>query len=396
MNQNAWDILQALVIDADKSKLPGCVILAAPGAGKTTYLGTAWGRLKEAYGSRFNSLAIIVKHDDLEAFQGVSDNCLVVEDNPREAAIAILRFIKSCDRKDNKIRRLFLDDFLTMNEVFKAALSGLLINPMTFKIAFTRKEDYDAQPFLLTLNTALNKLWLVGRQNNAGLWVSSHSSNVEALPFVTSREARDVGSTIFLAHSSKRYFIEQALNNPNLIPDNTKRQLLKASLELIETDIEEPLVLGNFNNWTLGIVSSEVHDEYQEFRKEWEAVEPVLKPGEKMSDVIKNLEASLEASNETDEEGAIDDEVKEEVKEVEMESSDININDLHPLIKWLRTGRQKQWVKFKGKEDRDMTFVNWLSDLGITAEKRDVLFAELVKAEKIEISPDGYYIRLLK
>jgi hypothetical protein len=319
MNQNAWDILQGLVTDAGKSKLPGCVILAAPGAGKTTFLGTAWGRLKQAYGSHFNSLAIIVKHDDLEAFRGVSDNCLVVEDSPREAAVAILRFIESSKRKDNNIRRLFLDDFLTMNEVFKAALGGLLINPRTFEIVLTRKEDYDAQPLLPTLNTALNKLWLVGRQNNAALWVSSHSSNVDALPFVGSRESRDIGSTIFLAHSNKRYFIEQAINNANLIPDNTKRQVLKASLELIETNIEEPLVLANFNNWTLGIVSSEVYDEYQEFRKEWETTEPVLKPGEKLSDVIKSLEASLEASNETDKEDAIESKDKEEIKEVEVE-----------------------------------------------------------------------------
>jgi hypothetical protein len=296
--QNAWDILQALVTDADKSKLGGCVILAAPGAGKTTYLCTAWGRLKQTYGSRFNSLAIVVKDDDVEAFRGVSDNCLLVEDSPRSSAIAILKFIDSCKRQDGCIKRLFLDDFLTMNEIFKAALGGLFVNPTTFDVVLSKKEDIDAQPMLPTLYAALNKLWLVGRQNNAALWVSSHSSNVDALPFVGSRESRSVGDIIFLARNDKREFIEQAINNPNLIGDNTRRQEIKALLNSVEPEVEEPLVLANFNNWTFGIVSNEVYQEYQEFREEWEKVEPIVKPGEKLSDIIKGLEKSLEINDE--------------------------------------------------------------------------------------------------
>ncbi|MGI2907939.1 hypothetical protein [Tolypothrix sp. VBCCA 56010] len=320
MNQNAWDILQALVTDADKSKLGGCVILAAPGAGKTTYLGTAWGRLKQTYGSRFNSLAIVVKDDDVEAFRGVSDNCLGVEDSPRSSAIAILRFIDSCKRQDGYIKRLFLDDFLTMNQVFKAALGGLFINPTTFDVVLSKKEDIDAQPLLPTLYAALNKLWLVGRENNAALWVSSHSSNVDALPFVGSRESRSVGTMIFLAHNDKREFIEQALNNPNLIADNLTRQQIKTQLDSVEEEVHVPLVLANFNNWTFGIVPSEVHDEYQQFRKEWSTVLPTVKPAaEKLSDVIKSLEKSLQASNEITFEGTTEVEGKEESEKVEVE-----------------------------------------------------------------------------
>ncbi|MBW4571195.1 MAG: hypothetical protein KME31_25225 [Tolypothrix carrinoi HA7290-LM1] len=328
MNQNAWDILQALVTDADKSKLGGCVILAAPGAGKTTYLGTAWGRLKQTYGSRLNSLAIVVKRSDVKSFQGVSDNCLCVDASPRQAAIAILRFIENSKNKDNSIRRLFLDDFLTMNKYFETALRGLYINPTTFDVVSSKKEDMDAQPFIETLHTALNQLWLVGRENNAALWVSSHSSNVDNLPFIGGSQARSVGEIIFLAKNDKREFIEQALNNPSLIGDNTKRQELKAELNSVKADINEPLILANFNNWTFGIIPNEVHREYQEFRKDWETVAPVVKLGEKLSDVIQGLEKSLELAIESPEE-------KEEVSGF----------DFNKAIEVLRTFKGKDWMK---------------------------------------------------
>ncbi len=42
-----------------------------------------------------------------------------------------------------------------------------------------------------------------------------------------------------------------------------------------------------------------------------------------------------------------------------------------------------------------MTFVNFLSDKKINAEARDEFFQELVKAEKIEISPDGNQLKLV-
>lgn len=314
MNQNAWDILQSLVTDADKSKLGGCVILAAPGAGKTTYLGTAWGRLKQAYGERFTSLAIVVKKSDVAAFQGVSDNCLCVKDSPRLAAIAILRFISKSMAVDGSVRRLFLDDFLTMNEYFDAGLSGCYINPKSYEVFTSKKEDPDAQPLLKTLYTTLNELWLVGRQYNASLWVSSHSSNVDALPFVGSRESRSVGDIIFLAKNDKREFIEQAINNPNLIGDNIKRQEIKAALNNVKPETNEPLVLANFNNWTFGIVSNAVYDEYQTFRQEWETPTPTVSNGEKLSDVIQGLEKSLEIS---------DNDIEEPILQTTSELSDI-------------------------------------------------------------------------
>lgn len=296
MYKNAWDILQGLVSSADASKLGGCVILAAPGAGKTTYLGTAWGRLKKTYADRFNSLAIVVKQSDVAAFRGVSDNCLCVKDDTEQVAVTILKFISQSCRPSESISRLFLDDFLTMNEYFDTNLSGVYVNTTTYEVYYSKKEDPSAKPLLKTLYMALNEMWLVGRQYNAALWLSSHSSNVDALPFVGSRESRSVGALIFLAHNNKREFIEQTLNNLNLIADNNKRQQLKAMLDEVKPYIKEPLVLANYNNWTFGIVPSELHDEYQDFRAEWETLELITPPREKLSDIINGLEKSLEIS----------------------------------------------------------------------------------------------------
>ncbi len=90
---NALAIRDSLVNRAAESVLGGCVILAAPGSGKTTFLGTAWGKLKQVHGTKFKSLAVVVKKSDVEAFRGVSDNCLCVKTGAVSAAIAIIKFI---------------------------------------------------------------------------------------------------------------------------------------------------------------------------------------------------------------------------------------------------------------------------------------------------------------
>lgn len=66
------------------------------------------------------------------------------------------------------------------------------------------------------------------------------------------------------------------------------------------------------------------------------------------------------------------------------------------VFNWLKEKRFKRWVKFKGKEDRDMAFINFLSDKTIKAEQRDKVFQELAIAEVIEVSPDGDYLRLIQ
>ncbi len=380
---NALSVLQSLVNRASESVLGGCVILAAPGAGKTTFLGAAWGRLKEKYGSNFKSLAVVVKKSDVQAFKGVSDECLCVKDSPRFAALAIIKFIDESMQPSKQVRRLFLDDFLTMQKYFEN-ISSIFINPNTYKFYLDRKEalkegDLDACLLTKLLNTRLNELWLVGRQYNAALYVSSHSSNVEALPFIGSREARAVGDLIFLAKTDKREFIEQALNNPNLIGDNAKRAAIKTQLDTNDANNDEPLLLGNFNNWTLGIVPNAVHEEYLRFRAVWESTP---------SKEAQVLEAMFNAPAY---EGA-------EPLDVELpteNNNDESLDNVAKILNWLIDKRPNTWVKYKGKHDRDMTFVNFLSDMGVKAEGRDSIFNELTKLEKIELSPDGDYFRLI-
>jgi hypothetical protein len=59
------------------------------------------------------------------------------------------------------------------------------------------------------------------------------------------------------------------------------------------------------------------------------------------------------------------------------------------ILSWLTQHRFNQWVKFKGKEERDMTFINFLSDKSIKLEERDKIIEELVKLKKIILSSDN-------
>jgi hypothetical protein len=65
------------------------------------------------------------------------------------------------------------------------------------------------------------------------------------------------------------------------------------------------------------------------------------------------------------------------------------------ILEWLQEKREAQWVKFKGKEGRDMTFVKLLSDSEVDAEERNQIIQELVNAEKIELSPEGDRLRVI-
>ena len=107
----------------------------------------------------------------------------------------------------------------------------------------------------------------MGREYNLCLWVSSHSPNLNALPFCGSRDSRSVGDIIFLAKNSKREFIELALSNANLISNGAKRSELKALLDGLDSGTE-PLILANNNNWVLGIVPNCNHAEYQTYREQ--------------------------------------------------------------------------------------------------------------------------------
>lgn len=285
LRAKAVAIRDGLVGDADKSKLGGCVILAAPGAGKTTFLGTAWGKLKATYGKNFKSMAVVVKRTDVAAFNAVADKALCVKDNPRLVAVQILKFIHQSMTHEG-VKRLFIDDFITAWKNFDTALKGIYINPHTYETYNDKKEDLDAQPLLQTLETDLNELWLVGREYNAALWVSSHSGNVDALPFVGSRESRSVGDLIYLAKTDKREFIENTLNNPNLIADNAKRQKLKTTLDSLMGLTNEPIVLANYDNWSLGIVPQSLRAEYENYRILWESDKPKASTNTPTEDVL--------------------------------------------------------------------------------------------------------------
>ncbi|MHC5722633.1 MAG: hypothetical protein ACYTXY_00430 [Nostoc sp.] len=263
-HQVALDILDALVLTANDKSLGGCVIIAAPGAGKTTLLGTAWGRLRAKYGDKFQSLAVVVKQSDVAFFKRFATHAIGVKDDPIAAALTIIKFI-NCGMKEGKISRIFLDDFLTMNLMLGNALKNIWLDPINYSIS--EKKELGYVSLRGHLNATLNEAWLAGREYNLCLWVSSHSPNLEALPFCGSPGSRSVGDFIFLAKNNKREFIELALSNAFLVSSSQKRSQLKILLDEIDSGTE-PLILANNNNWVLGVVPNSIHAEYQQYREQ--------------------------------------------------------------------------------------------------------------------------------
>ncbi|NMG10352.1 hypothetical protein [Brasilonema sp. UFV-L1] len=74
-------------------------------------------------------------------------------------------------------------------------------------------------------------------------------------------------------------------------------------------------------------------------------------------------------------------------------SVDIQDDTASLILDWLSKNRPNQWVKFKGKDDRDMSFVNHLSSKSISSEQRDSAITLLVEKQKIDLSPDGCYVK---
>ena len=271
--QNSLVVSQHLIENASKSRLPGCVILAAPGSGKTTFLGSVWLKLKQKYSGNFKSLAIIVKPEDKVTFEKISNKVINAKTQSRKAAVEIIKFVAEGMRKSSEIRRLFLDDFLTASKYLNAAVKGYQINLETFATYSSKREaescnDFDTISMKDAYESALNEAWLVGREYNLCLWVSSHSSNIEDLSFITSSSTRSVGDFIFLAKDGKRDFLEGALKNDSLVPSYDKRVELKQMLGNLKVNSQEPIMLANLENWILGVVPNSIRAEYESLLSE--------------------------------------------------------------------------------------------------------------------------------
>ncbi len=268
LRNNALAIRDALVNQAAAKKLGGCIILSAPGAGKTTFLGSAWLKLKQQHGSNFKSLALVMKKKDVKHFEPIADKVIWTKNAPRRAAVEIIKFIDSTMDEGGTINRLFIDDYLATQELFDSALGSTVIDLDTYATYPNQKEaneagSYDAIPLKAALNARLNEYWTVGREFNSCLWVSSHSPNVEDLPFCGSASARSIGNFIILARDDNREFIELALANAKLISNGGKRKELKTKLDNLKVATGEPLTLANTNNWVLGIVPKTILEEYE-------------------------------------------------------------------------------------------------------------------------------------
>ncbi len=181
-----------------------------------------------------------------------------------------------------------------------------------------------------------------------------------------------------------------------MIGDAGKRASLKFELDNQAVVGDEPLMLANYNNWTLGIVPAAIDEEYKKYRTIWERA---------ISNNTKVLEAMFQAEPYNSSLEVFDTpvEISKPVHtedNVSLEAPDYEDNDEEELtdnankvLDWLLEKGTNTWIKYKGKHDRDMNFVKFLSANQIKLEERDSILLTLIRAGKIELSPDGAYIR---
>ena len=259
------------------------ILISTPGAGKTTTIGTAWGRMRQRLGSSFHVTVIVYKKRDSEAFKAIADEVYCFHESPKQAVETVLKFVDDMKsgHEENRVKRLFIDDFLTIWAEIEALFSGKYLNTITKE--FTTKKGTDTVAVTDWLISQLNAVFLIGRQSNDALWICSHSPNVEALPFVKDKSSRIAANLIFLArldpnNSNGNYeVIEANINNNHLISNDEKRNELKTILPgliMFSKESGEPIILtshGASGGWELGLISKNIRVEYEQYRAEWES-----------------------------------------------------------------------------------------------------------------------------
>jgi hypothetical protein len=66
------------------------------------------------------------------------------------------------------------------------------------------------------------------------------------------------------------------------------------------------------------------------------------------------------------------------------------------ILYWLENNKKGEWIKFKGKEDRDINFIKFLSLEKIDCTSRDIAIKILIEKDLVEISDDKNQIKLRK
>lgn len=299
-NQEHYLDVGSRVLDKLGTLTQSTILISSPGAGKTTTIGTAWGRMKKRLGDSFHATVIIYKAKDKAAFEGIADEVICFPEQPETAVLAILQFVEDMKlgNSTNCCRRLFIDDFLTIWGEVQALYKNKFLtndNKITHK-------KIDGKVLVIDwLISQLNAVFLVGRESNNALWISSHSPNVEDLPFVASKGARISGNLLFLARFDPKTgngnyeVISQNINNHQLISESTQRDRLKAilpGLTSLSQNSGEPIILtshGSNGGWEMGIVSDRIRDEYEQYRQQWSTpVNKVDSPQQQKSTKVDN------------------------------------------------------------------------------------------------------------
>jgi hypothetical protein len=106
-------------------------------------------------------------------------------------------------------------------------------------------------------------------------------------------------------------------------------------------------------------------------------------------DTMTNLNMDKQKSVSDANEDAI-----KQLNKIYYDSSDVGINENAILIlDWLKNNRTNQWIKYRGKENRDMNFIKFLSLKNISSELRDIAINQLIINQLIDVSEDKNQIK---
>lgn len=255
------------------------IFLGTPGAGKTTSLGVMLGRLRSNHGDRLKLYAIAMKND---SFGGATVGQLNVDSDAcwaiLLAVVTELRFRATLPKSEREAYseanpiKLILDDYVSQQRQYDTVLKDKKVEYPEASGAVNIVRFGDA------VDAVLSEIVFNGRELGVSCVVSTHSSNIDDLPFLSSKSGR--ASVILMIQAMKNLLkrqgtyeiVSQSLSNCQLIAAEEDRRRLKEVFPVakeLSLHNQQPLLLtsnSDAGEYTLGIVPNLV-DEYEEYER---------------------------------------------------------------------------------------------------------------------------------
>jgi hypothetical protein len=255
------------------------IFLGTPGAGKTTSLGVMLGRLRSNHGDRLKLYAIAMKND---SFGGATVGQLNVDSDACWAILLVvvteLRLRATLPKSGREAYcqanpiKLILDDYVSQQRQYDTVLKDKKVEYPEASGAVNIVRFGDA------VDAVLSEIVFNGRELGVSCVVSTHSSNIDDLPFLSSKSGR--ASVILMIQAMKNLLkrqgtyeiVSQSINNCQLIAAEEDRRRLKEIFPVakeLSLHNQQPLLLtsnSDAGEYTLGIVPNLVA-EYEEYER---------------------------------------------------------------------------------------------------------------------------------